>query len=123
MDRKYIKDLLNCPCVIHRISKGKTQCSHNMTEFYFFQIFFEALKNIEIIASLHYDPSTVINIEQEEPMRYIMFRKGNDELKVFIDEVKLRLGLIKYNNLCAKEDTSFMDSALLLIKIFTDLLG
>lgn len=115
MDRKYIKDLLNCPCMIHRISKGKTQCSHIMTDFYFFIIFFEALRNAKIICSIHHSC--------ENYHRYMIFKKSNDELKILINEDILKLGLSKYNTECQKETTSFIDSTLMLINIFTDLLG
>lgn len=126
MNRKYIKDLLNCPSMIHRISKGKTQCSHNMTDFDFFKIFIEAFKGMDIElriedkinASFPYGYTSESNLKD---MKEMIFYKRFDYYRTSFDNMVLNDKLRRYNS--RLKDIGFAESTMELIEIFLSLLG
>ena len=113
MDRNYIKTILNGTNMIHTVSKNKTQYNTHIDEFIFFKIFIDSLKTIKIETSIHQNTETNLIT--------IHLRKGTDTFRRVFDSRKLYDKLNEYNS--SIPNIGFMESTLMLINIFIDILG
>lgn len=122
MNKEYIEYILKDEEMIKTISKLQTQCSHIMTEFYFFKIFFEALRTVGIICEIKHSVvsfSDVDDISNIKMNKNIMVVNGKDSMIVPIDDNTLSINIILYNR--TKGDMSFAESTNALINIFISL--
>lgn len=118
LNKEYIEGLLREDKTIDMISITRTQFSPIMTEFYFFNTFFQVLRLLKIDSKSRKDSK----ILDGEPVLfcYIEFTNGKENYTTQYDPHELERELRRFNNL--QGEMSMRESANTLIDIFLSLL-
>lgn len=116
--KKMIKKVLKDEKMIEKISIMRTQFSHIMTEFYFFNTFIQSLKTANIDIKIQKVP-LVVNIDKVVNECYMIIDTEGKHTSVKYNENKLFKELEQYNY--SQGDMGFRNSTLALIDIFIGL--
>lgn len=125
MNRNYIESILNSTSMIYTISRKKIQCSHTMNEFYFFKIFIEAFRTVDIELTIEDKPEVSFGYISKSVLvdrKEIVFWRDTEILFTApFNMIALNDKIREYNHFL--KGMGFMESTLRLIDIFKDLLG
>jgi hypothetical protein len=118
MNKEYIESLLKNEKITSQISIMRTQFTHIMSEFYFFNTFFRVLKSLGF--EVHHRKESVIVDGKVASFCFIDFLKDNEKYTTEYDNGKLQNDLNNFNEI--QGDMSMLESANALIDIFLSLL-
>lgn len=118
MDKEYIEFILKDEEIAKSISKLRTQFSHHISEFYFFNLFVEILKKFNIMVK--FEKKTYINNENKPVTDcFISLYEGDKGITTQYDENKLKETLNHFNS--KQSELGFFASTMFLIDTFVNL--